>query len=227
MKPNFDRIPAIKDYIENLFAKEDAPLIEVKKACQEANLPSIHVPPSVGKFLYLLVKIKKPLRILEIGTLGGYSAIWLAKGMPQEGKLFTIEINPDNANLAKKNVELAGFSSKIEIICDDALAVLTNGAKFLEEKFDLVFIDADKENYLTYLELIKPHLNPDALIISDNLIPKWKAIGHPHPKDMMAKAIYQYNDKLAESDDFITAVTTTIVGQDLRIDGLGISLYQP
>ena len=222
---DLDRIPSIKDYIENLFGQEDETLRRVRQNCETLKIPLIHVPPQVGKLLHLLTRLKKPKRVLEIGTLGGYSAIWMAKALENDGQLLTIEINSDNAKIAKANIQEANLSDKIEILEGDALDILKSWQHMPIEKFDMVFIDADKENYHAYLELIKPHLNHEALILSDNLIPKWKEIGNPHPKDMMAKAIYQYNQALAQDNQLSTAIVTTIVGQTPRVDGLGISLF--
>ena len=93
------------------------------------------------------------------------------------------------------------------------------------EKFDMIFIDADKENYLNYLNKIKFLANDGALILSDNLIPKWKAIGQPHPKDEMAKSIYAFNEELVKDENLESAIISTLVGEIPRIDGLGITIF--
>jgi predicted O-methyltransferase YrrM len=221
-----ERITEIKLYLEQLFGKEDHELEQVNKNCSSLNLPQIQVPSHVGKLIHVIVQIKKPKNVLEIGTLGGYSTIWIAKALTPDSRITTIEINPQNLAIAKDNAKIAGLEDKISFIEGDALAILKNLAEQKEQKFDLFFVDADKENYLNYLALIKEIAEDEAVILSDNLIPKWKKINHPHPKDQMAKAIYQYNQQITNDPDLTTAIMSTLVGIVPRIDGLGISYFK-
>lgn len=224
-EPN-DRITEVKEYIEELFGKEEADLQQIKKNCVQSQLPQIQVPSHIGKFINLIVQIKKPKNVLEIGTLGGYSTIWIAKALEHDAKITTIDINPQNLAIAKENAKIAKVDHKISFLEGDALILLKEMFESNASKYDFFFIDADKENYLNYLSLIKLIAADGAVILSDNLIPKWKKIGNPHPKDQMAKAIYQYNSHIVNDPNLTTSIVTTLVGEVPRIDGLGLSLFK-
>ena len=222
-----DRIAAIKAYIEELFGFESDILKQVRLRSLANAIPQIHVPAHVLQLIKVIIQLKKPKRILEIGTLAGYSAIGIASVMPKDCHLYTIEINPDHVQMAQENVIAAGFGKQVTIIFGDAHEVIQQWLKERVEKFDMVFIDGNKESYGAYLSFIKPLLNDEAVLVTDNLIPKWKDILDPHPKDMMAKAIYSFNQQLSQDPQLMTAVTTTVVGNSPRIDALGISIFHP
>lgn len=211
-----DRNSAIKDYICRLFAQEDEHLATAKMRARDADLPNIAIPSHVGKLLSFFARLQKPKRILEVGTLAGYSTLWLAKGAP-DAEIITLENNPEHASIAREN--LKGFS-QVRIIEDDALKVL----KELTGPFDLIFLDADKEGYPLYL----PHLislsRPGTLLLTDNLIPKAGTIENPHPKDQIAHKTYEYNQILSSHPQIETVLATTLVGDNARIDALGISI---
>lgn len=137
-------------------------LLEIEDLSTQQFLPI--VGPVKGKVLADLVRNKKPRRVLEIGTLVGYSAILMAKNLSGEGKITSVEINPELAQIARENIKRAGFEDKVEIIVGDALEVLPK----LSESLDFVFIDAAKEEYLSYLKLIEDKLSPGAVIVADN-----------------------------------------------------------
>ena len=147
------------------------PILEAALAANAAGgLPSIDVSPTQGKWLHLLAKIKGATRILEIGTLGGYSTIWLARALPPEGRLITLEYQPKHAAVAKENIARAGLSHLVEIrigAAADSLAKL-----YAEDPtpFDLIFIDADKPNNPTYLEWALKFSRTGTLIVVDNVI---------------------------------------------------------
>ena len=142
----------IDGYIENLFAPQDAALEAAVRESQRAGLPEIQVSPNEGKLLQLLAEVAGARRVLEIGTLGGYSAINLARGMAQDGTLISLEIDEHRAEVARQNVERAGLGERIEIRVGDARELLAKISERDEGPFDLVFIDADKEGYPEYLE---------------------------------------------------------------------------
>jgi predicted O-methyltransferase YrrM len=147
------------------------PILEAALAANAAaSLPSIDVSPTQGKWLHLLATIKGATRILEIGTLGGYSTIWLARALPPEGRLITLEYQPKHAAVAKENIARAGLSHLVEIrigAAADSLAKL-----YAEDPtpFDLIFIDADKPNNPTYLEWALKFSRTGTLIVVDNVI---------------------------------------------------------
>lgn len=226
MQESETRIEGIKDYIETLFGAEDPDLKWVRQNCIDNHLPMINVPPHVGKLLYILTKIKSPKRVLEIGTLGGYSTLWLAKALKKEAKIVSIDLEEHHLKLAKMHADHCQLSHKIEFIKGHAIEILDQMIIENHEKFDLIFIDADKENYMNYLTKVQKLANEEALILSDNLIPKWKAIGKPHPKDEMAKSIYAFNESLVLDPNLDSAIISTLVGEIPRIDGLGISIFR-
>jgi predicted O-methyltransferase YrrM len=189
-------------------------------------LPSIEVPSTVGKLLYTLAKIHKPKRILEIGTLAGYSTIWLARALPPEGELLTIEFDQMHARVARENIENAGFSSQVTVIEGVASLILERMVGEKEEPFDLIFIDADKENYPLYLKFVLELSHPGSLILSDNLIPKETEIGSPDPSDIQACGIYKYNQEISTHPRLESILVTTIVGEKGRVDALGVSLVK-
>ena len=155
--------------METLF-EEDTTRKNVLENRLKNNLPDMEVSATQGKFLYLLAKIKNAKRILEIGTFVGYSTIWLAKSLPDDGMVISLEYDKSYADMAYKNVENAGLSDRVKILQGDASDLLS---KLIEEKgmpFDMIFIDADKPNYSTYLELSLHLSKPGTVIYGDNVI---------------------------------------------------------
>lgn len=220
------RTNRIKDYLSALFAPEDDILLAIKKQAKEARLPSIQVASPVGKLLYTLIKIHKPHKILEIGTLAGYSTVWMARALPPEGRIITLELYPEHVALAKKNIAMAGLESMIEIREGFASEQLDRMIEQEEGPFDLIFIDADKRNYPLYLEKVLQLSRSGTLILSDNLIPKGENIGTPQPNHPEGVSIYQFNELIASHPRLESILTPTIVGSMGRIDALGISLVK-
>jgi predicted O-methyltransferase YrrM len=159
----------VDNYFAGLLAPGDAKLNAVVKANRKARLPEIDVSPLQGKFLQVLVQITQAKRILEIGTLGGYSTICMARALPEAGRIITLEYEPRHAAIAGKNLRTAGVSDRVEIRIGaalDSLPVLhASGAG----PFDLIFIDADKENNPKYLEWSLKLSRPGTLIVVDNV----------------------------------------------------------
>jgi predicted O-methyltransferase YrrM len=210
----------IKDYLERRFAQESTALSTIHLASIEAKLPSIQVPLYIGKFLYLLAKIHKPHKILEIGTLGGYSSAWLAQALLPKGQLITLEVNPDYAALAKKNLAAAHLLDRINIRIGQAIPLLVELAQNQEGPFDLVFIDANKNDYSLYLEWAIHLTKPGSLILIDNLIPKGKKIGQGESQE--AEMIYHFNNYLAQHPKLEVSVMPFITKDAQRLDGLAI-----
>jgi predicted O-methyltransferase YrrM len=135
-----------------------------------AGLPAIDVAPNQGKLLHLLARIQGARRILEIGTLGGYSTIWLARALPPDGQLITLELNPTHAAVASSNIQRAGLSSIVDIRVGPALESLAALSAQQAKPFDLIFLDADKPNNPHYLEWAVKLSRPGTLIIADNVV---------------------------------------------------------
>ncbi|MCS1350519.1 O-methyltransferase [Mechercharimyces sp. CAU 1602] len=189
-----------KKYVASLFAQGDEVLQSIPAILDENDMPQISVPPEVGKALYMIVKISGAKRILEIGALGGYSTIWLGRALSPEGRIDSLEINKKNADVAAQNVERAGLEGQIMYHVGDA----RDSLRKLEdrgEKYDLFFIDADKENYVHYLEHAVKLANPGALIIADNALLGGRVL-EEGSDDPATLAMQQYNRTIAEDDRF-------------------------
>jgi len=157
-------------YIRALFAQEDAALQTAREDMKREGLPKIHVSPSEGKLLHVLTLLTGAARILEIGTLGGYSTTWLARALPPDGKLISLEIDPHHADVARHNIERAGLTHKVEIRVGPANESLGRMLEEGEPLFDLVFIDADKDGYVEYLHKAVPLTREGGLILGDNTL---------------------------------------------------------
>jgi len=179
-------------YIINIFAQEDDVLKAVVKDAESKNFPMIQVSPDLGKFLYLLIKMVKAKNALEIGTLAGYSSIWLARALPDDAKLTTLEISTEHAEAARSNFSKAGLDNKIDLIFGNAMDSLE---KLKNEKFDFVFIDADKTGYLEYFNRVILMMNRGGIIAADNTLRKGQVI--QENTDEGTKAIKVYNKKVA------------------------------
>lgn len=166
--------PMLNDYnlyITGLFAQEDEILSGARAEMRRENVPGMNVSASEGKLLHTLALMIGAKRVLEIGTLGGYSAIWMARALPPEGRLVSLEIDPHHAEVARRNIESAGLSGKIEVQVGPAAETLARMAADGELPFDLVFIDADKGGYVDYLHGALPLLRPGGLLLGDNTLP--------------------------------------------------------
>ncbi|RAZ79617.1 O-methyltransferase [Planococcus halotolerans] len=159
----------INQYIDNVFTKQDEVLGGVIKSIEEHGMRQISVPPASGKLLTMLVSISGAKNILEIGALGGYSGICLARGFGSEGKLTSLELEESYAELAKSNLSKAGFENQVNYLTGPALESL-NKLSESSESFDFFFIDADKGNYKNYLEACIKLAEPGAIIVADNVL---------------------------------------------------------
>jgi predicted O-methyltransferase YrrM len=160
--------------VDRYFVERLMPADPVLEAALEANtaaeLPCIDVSPVQGKFLYLLAFTKGARRVLEVGTLGGYSTIWLARALPEDGRLVTLELNPKHAQVARANLERAGVSSKVEIRVGPAAQSLAQLHAEGVEPFDMIFIDADKPSNPVYLQWALKLARRGSLIVVDNVV---------------------------------------------------------
>jgi predicted O-methyltransferase YrrM len=217
-----DLLGKIDDYIEGLFSRNDEALEGALRESERNGLPSINVSANEGRLLHLLAKMSGARLILEIGTLGGYSTIWLARALPEGGKLISLEYSPKHAEVARANVERAGLSDRVEIRVGAGLDLLPQISKAGEGPFDLFFIDADKDNYPGYLEWALRLSHPGSVILSDNLI-RNGAVLDPSPDDTAATVISGYNRELAQNPRLDSVILPIIRGST---DGLGISIVR-
>src|SRR5215472_18000749 len=159
---------AVDRYIADLFIASDPALDAALADSEAAGLPSINVSPVQGKLLHMLARLQGARNILEIGTLGGYSAIWLARALPAGGRLITLEANPKHAEVARANIARAGLTDVVDLRLGKAIETLPQLAAEKLGPFDLIFIDADKPGYPDYLFWALELSQPGSLIIADN-----------------------------------------------------------
>jgi predicted O-methyltransferase YrrM len=160
----------VDDYIVDRLVGSDDALDAALRENAASGLPAIDVSAAQGKFLELLVRIVRPRRILEIGTLGGYSTIWLGRALPAGGSIVTLEYQAKHAEVARRNIERAGLSDRVRVIVGAAAETLPGVPRVQPEPFDLVFIDADKPGNPTYLEWAIRLGRPGTVIVLDNVI---------------------------------------------------------
>lgn len=161
---------AVETYFDTHLLRTDAELEAVLENNSCAGLPPHDVTPSQAAFLSLLVKMRNARRVLEIGTLGGYSTIWLSRALPPDGRVTTLELDPTHAKVAQQNFQNCGVASQIELIQGDAISSLESLASVLVHPFDFVFIDADKANNLAYFQWALRLVSDQAVIIVDNVV---------------------------------------------------------
>jgi len=199
---------AVDRYIVEHLVPSDAALDGALVASREADLPPINVAPNQGKLLNLLARIQGAQRILELGTLGGYSTIWLARALPPTGRLVTLELDPKHAEVARKNIARAGFSEQVRVLVGRALDTLAELVEKGEPKFDFVFIDADKQSIPEYLDFALQLTRPGSVIVVDNVVRKGAVVDGQSP-DVSVQGVRRFNEKLAKlSSVSATAVQT-------------------
>lgn len=201
---------SVDRYITEHFIPPDSALEHALRASEAAGLPAISVSPNLGKLLLLLAQLQEARSILEIGTLGGYSTIWLARALPAGGRLITLEVEPHHAEVARSNFEQAGLTDAIELRVGPALETLPQLAKEGRGPFDMVFIDADKENTLEYYQWALKLSRPGSLIIVDNVV-REGAVVDAASTDPKIQGVRQFIDNIA-ADPRVTATAIQTVG---------------
>jgi predicted O-methyltransferase YrrM len=218
--PSQKKWTEVDDYIASLLIPPDAALDGALKASDEAGLPPINVSANQGKLLMLFARMLNARNILEIGTLGGYSTIWMARGMAEGGRLITLEYEAKHAEVATANLVRAGLSDRVEIRVGRAGDTLP---KLVEEgrgPFDLVFIDADKQGYTEYLEWSMKLSRRGTVIVADNVV-RNGAITDEASSDEMVQGIRRFNRALA-AEKRVSATEIQTVGSK-GYDGLAIA----
>ncbi len=186
------------EYIKNLYVREDDVLNKVKESMAANDMPMIALPPDSAKLLYLLARISRAKNILEIGTLAGYSTIWLARSLPEDGSLLTLELEEDYARVAKQNFIMAGVEGNVSIRVGEALDSLSS-LRDSGETFDFFFIDADKVHYPEYLEMVIEMAKPGALITADNTFWGGRVLD-PANREEATEKIRLFNQMLSASE---------------------------
>jgi predicted O-methyltransferase YrrM len=222
MQPiNENLLEQIDDYIERLFVPPDAALEQNLKDTAAAGLPPIAVAPAQGRLMYLLAKMAGARRILEIGTLGGYSTTLLARALPEGGKVVTLELSPVNAAVARKNLDRAGVGDRVEIRVGRAGESLNAMIEAGEESFDLVFIDADKTGYVGYFNQVLQLSHSGTVILGDNLIRHGDVLpGFTAKPDADAVGVKAFNELIA-SHPRLESILLPVLKS--KVDGMSIS----
>ena len=201
---------AVDRYVTEMLVPPDAALEAALEASDAAGLPRIAVAPNQGKLLQLLARARGARRILEIGTLGGYSTIWLARALPPGGRLITLEVEPKHAEVARANIARAGLASVVDVRLGAALETLPRLAAERAGPFDLTFIDADKANIPSYFEWALKLAAPGGLIVVDNVI-RDGAVVDDASTDPSVKGVRRLNE-LLRAEPRVSATTIQTVG---------------
>jgi len=208
------------EYVQRLFVPRDDALSRGLDDAAAAGLPAINVSPSEGKLLHLIARMAGAARVLEVGTLGGYSTTWLARALPPGGRLLSLELDPRHAEVARANLARAGVADRVEVRVGKASASLRALVERREPPFDLVFIDADKEGYVEYLELSLQLVRPGSVIVADNTL---RRVLEGDPEDPGVAAVKAFNERIA-SHSRLDSVIVPIIRE--RLDGLSISIVR-
>lgn len=211
----------VDEYYSNLFMPHDPVLEQALADSGAAGLPGINVAPNQGKLLFLMAKAAGVRKILEIGTLGGYSTIWLARALPPQGSLITLELNPKHAEIARKNIARAGLEGVVRVRQGPALSSLEQLVSEQAGPFDLIFIDAHKPEYTEYFQWSFKLSRPGTLIIADNVV-RNGAVADPASKDEMVLGIRRFNDAVAK-EKRVSATALQTVGSK-GYDGLVVAV---
>ena len=206
------------DYINQLLAPEDDALAKIRAEMARENIRPINVSPNGGKTLHFFARLIGATRILEIGTLGGYSATWLARALPANGRLISLELEQHHAEVSRRNLAQAGVGDKVEVRVGPAAKTLQQMQAAGEAPFDLVFIDANKDGYPEYLKLSLPLLRNGGLILADNTLREDILDSNPN------SAIAQYNATVAAHPELVSVMIPVLHGHG--VDGLLVSMKQ-
>jgi predicted O-methyltransferase YrrM len=212
---------AVDDHLVELFGLDDDVLRAAVEASVVAGMPQIQVSATLGRFLNLAARAMGARRILEIGTLAGYSSIWLARALPSDGRLVTLELEPRHADVARSNLARAGLDAVAEVRVGPAAESLAALGADKVEPFDMVFIDADKEGYPDYLEWSLRLSRPGTLIVADNVV-RGGAIIDADSADSRVQGIRRFNDMLARDPRLDATILQTVGSKGY--DGIAYAL---
>lgn len=220
---------AVDGYINEQLLPEDPVLDSALAASDAAGLPSGQITPAHGKLLELLARIQKARKILELGTLGGYSTIWLARALPRDGQLISLELDAGHAQVATANIASAGLAGRVQIRVGPALQALPELHAEKTGPFDVIFIDADKQNNPAYLQWSLALSRPGTLIIADNVV-RGGAILDPDATDPRLgengiQGLRRFYEILATEPRLTATVIQTVTGKGH--DGLALALVAP
>ena len=221
---DFDLFTRIDDWFADRLIASDPVLDHVLAETERAGLRAINVSPGMGRLLHIFARLCGARNILEIGTLGGYSAIWMARALPPDGSLITLEVDPDTARLARANIAHAGLDLVIDVRVGKALETLPILADMKLPQFDLVFIDADKQNNPGYFEWALKLTRPGSLIIIDNVVRSGYILDDAET-DRNILGVRRVTELIAQTPGVVATAVQTV--GDKGHDGFLIALVQP
>jgi predicted O-methyltransferase YrrM len=214
----FEKVDA---YISGLLATEDKALVDTIASLKKNDIPDISVSANQGKLLQVLALACNAKRILELGTFAGYSTIWLARSLPADGKVVTIEFDKRHAELAAANIQNAGLASKVDIRLGSAMDVLQKLEEENAGPFDMIFIDADKPPYAEYFKMALKLSRPGTLIVADNVIRNAQVLD-PGCSDEKVQGVQRFNKVLAECTEVSATILQTVGIKEY--DGIAIAV---
>ncbi len=218
-----DKWKNVDDFLLQTVIRQDNALLHALQTSRENNLPEWEVSPEQGQFLYILAKMKGAKRILELGTLGGYSTIWLGYALPEEGKIVSLEFNHDYAKIAKENIAYANLEDKVTIIEGSAADIMQDLINHNEEPFDMIFIDADKPNNPLYLELALKLSKKGTVIFGDNVVREGQ-LADSGSNDPKVQGVRKYMSDLGNLQNVITTGIQTVGCKGY--DGFSLSIVE-
>ncbi len=213
----------VDNYIAELLAPEDKALTDTLDSIEREGIPSISVSAPQGKFLQVMALACNAKKILELGTLAGYSTIWLARTLPEDGKIITVEFDEHHAAVAQKNIDNAGLSAKVNIRIGKAIDILPQILANEEGPFDLVFIDADKPPYKEYFEYALQLSRPGTIIICDNVV-RNGAILDENTTDERVQGVQRLNKFLSTCNKVTATIMQTVGAKEY--DGMAIAIVK-
>ncbi|MFV9475535.1 O-methyltransferase [Advenella sp. RU8] len=211
----------VDDYFNQLLLKEDAIPEKVLEHCKNRNIPAINVAPNQGKLLHMLVRMNAARRVLEIGTLGAYSTVWMGLALPANGHLVTLDFDENYIKVARESLSIAGLQDKVEIRPGVAVDTLAQMLQDKEAPFDFIFIDADKENNPVYLQYALQLSRPGTVIVADNVVRQAKILDDSGKADNI-RGLRQFFEDMAANPRLTVTAFQTLGSKGW--DGLAIAI---
>ncbi|MBI1341781.1 MAG: O-methyltransferase [Terrimonas sp.] len=213
----------VDQYITGLFVETDPCLAAIERSIIENDIPSISISPTQGKLLHLLAKLCHAKNILELGTLAGYSTVWMARALPENGHLLTLESNEKHAAVAKENFIRCGLADRITIKTGNAIETLPALVGSKAGPFDMIFIDADKPPYTAYFQWALQVSRPGTLIIADNVIREGKVLD-TGDHDERVMGVRRFNDYLSQCKQVTATIFQTVGAKEH--DGMAMAIVK-
>lgn len=218
-----ERYKQVDDYFNQLFLKEDVIPEKVLEHCKKNNIPAINVAPNQGKLLHMLIRMNAARCVLEIGTLGGYSTVWMGLALPDDGRLVTLDFDESYIRIARESLNMAGLQDKVEIRQGVAAETLEQMVQAKQAPFDFIFIDADKENNPVYLDYALKLSRPGTVIVADNVVRQAKILDDSGKADNI-RGLRRFFDDMVDNPRLTVTAFQTLGSKGW--DGLAIAIVK-